>query len=127
MSNWNQVRSGFPDRPLRLYGPDTDSGTFDYFTEEINGEAQASRSDYTASADDNGNGCIIPSPETIADGSYTPLSRPLFIYINVASLERPEVMAFVNYYMEVGAKLTDEVGYVAADSSIYEANLAAIK
>ena len=79
------------------------------------------------SSPENGNGCIIPSPETIADGSYTPLSRPLFIYINVASLERPEVMAFVNYYMEVGAKLTDEVGYVAADSSIYEANLAAIK
>lgn len=53
VNNWSQVRSGFPDRPLRLYGPDTDSGTFDFFTEEINGEAQASRSDYTASADDN--------------------------------------------------------------------------
>lgn len=53
VNNWNQVRSGFPDRPLRLYGPDTDSGTFDFFTEEINGEAQSSRSDYTASADDN--------------------------------------------------------------------------
>ena len=53
VNNWNQVRSGFPDRPLRLYGPDTDSGTFDFFTEEINGESQSSRSDYTASADDN--------------------------------------------------------------------------
>ena len=53
VNNWNQVRSGFPDRPLRLYGPDTDSGTFDFFTEEINGEAQVSRADYTASADDN--------------------------------------------------------------------------
>lgn len=53
VSNWNQVRSSFPDRPLRLYGPDTDSGTFDFFTEEVNGEAQVSRADYTASADDN--------------------------------------------------------------------------
>lgn len=53
VNNWNQVRSGFPNRPLRLYGPDTDSGTFDFFTEDINGEAQSSRSDYTASADDN--------------------------------------------------------------------------
>ena len=53
IKNWSQVRAGFPDRPLRLYGADTDSGTFDYFTEEIVGEAQASRSDYTASADDN--------------------------------------------------------------------------
>ena len=53
VNNWNEVRSGFPDRPLRLYGPDTDSGTFDFFTEEINGEAQVSRADYTASADDN--------------------------------------------------------------------------
>jgi len=53
VSNWNQVRSSFPDRPLRLYGPDTDSGTFDFFTEEVNGEARVSRADYTASADDN--------------------------------------------------------------------------
>ena len=53
IKNWSQVRAGFPDRPLRLYGADTDSGTFDYFTEEIVGEVQASRSDYTASADDN--------------------------------------------------------------------------
>ena len=53
VNNWNQVRSGLPDRPLRLYGPDTDSGTFDFFTEEINGEAQVSRADYTASTDDN--------------------------------------------------------------------------
>jgi len=51
--NWSQVRAGFPNRPLRLYGPGTDSGTFDYFTEAINGKEKASRSDYTASEDDN--------------------------------------------------------------------------
>ena len=53
IKNWQDVRAGFPDKPLTLYGPDTDSGTFDYFTEVINGKAKDSRADYTASADDN--------------------------------------------------------------------------
>ena len=53
ITNWSQVRDGFPDEPLVLYGPGTDSGTFDYFTEAINGQEDASRSDYTASEDDN--------------------------------------------------------------------------
>ncbi len=51
--NWSQIRAGFPDRPLKLYGPGTDSGTYDYFTEAIGGESGASRSDFTASEDDN--------------------------------------------------------------------------
>ena len=157
VNNWSQVRSSFPDARLRLYGPDTDSGTFDYFTEEINGESQSSRADYTASADDNvlvqgisgdrnslgyfgyayyqenadklravavdnGGGCIAPEPAAIEDGSYTPLSRPLFIYVNTASIARAEVAAFVDFYMENGAELTAEVGYVAADAATYEAN-----
>ncbi len=158
MNNWNQVRSIFPDQKMRLYGPDTDSGTFDYFTEEINGEAQASRSDYTASADDNvlvqgisgdkgslgyfgyayyeenkdklkviavddGNGCVVPSGTTIEDGSYTPLSRPLFIYVNAKSLENPEVKELVKFYMEHGKKLVDEVGYISLPASVYSENL----
>jgi phosphate transport system substrate-binding protein len=53
VDNWKDVRSSFPDVPLRLFGPGTDSGTFDYFTEAINGRARASRSDYQASEDDN--------------------------------------------------------------------------
>lgn len=53
VNNWSQVRSGFPNRPLRLFGPGTDSGTFDYFTDVINGEEGASRTDYTPSEDDN--------------------------------------------------------------------------
>lgn len=157
ITNWNQVRSEFPDQRLRLYGPDTDSGTFDYFTEEVMGEAQVSRDDYTASADDNvlvqgvagdrgslgyfgyayfkentdklqavavdaGNGCIIPTSETIASGEYTPLSRPLFIYVNVESLQRPAVAAFVKFYMEQGAELTRLVGYVPEDASVYAEN-----
>ena len=160
INNWSQVRAGFPDQRLRLYGPDTDSGTFDYFTEEINGEAQVSRADYTASADDNvlvqgiagdrgalgyfgyayyqenqdklravgvdgGDGCVEPEPATIEDGSYAPLSRPLFIYVNTESLTRPEVQAFVEYYMDNGYELTAEVGYVPVARSVYATNKAA--
>ena len=162
VDNWNQVRSNFPDRPLRLYGPDTDSGTFDFFTEEINGEAQVSRADYTASADDNvlvqgisgdrnalgyfgyayyaenadklklvavddGEGCVTPTPDTILSGEYKPLTRPLFIYVNKKSLERPEVRAFVEFYMEHGEELTREVGYVPVMASTYEDNLKIIQ
>lgn len=157
IDNWSQVRKGFPDQRLRLYGPDTDSGTFDYFTEELMGEAQLSRADYTASADDNvlvqgvsgdkgamgyfgyayyienkeklklvaidsGSGCVLPSLSTIPSGEYSPLSRPLFIYVNKAKLENPQVKAFVDFYMEYGPELTNEVGYVASDDDIYQQN-----
>ena len=160
VTNWNQVRSDFPDQKMNLFGPDTDSGTFDYFTEEINGEAQASRADYTASADDNvlvsgisgsngslgyfgyayyvenveklkllgvdnGDGCVKPSKETIPSGEYTPLSRPLFIYVNKSAYQtRPEVKVFVDYYMEVGPELTNEVGYVTSSADVYNNNRA---
>jgi phosphate transport system substrate-binding protein len=53
VNNWSQVRAGFPDVSLKLFGAGTDSGTFDYFTEAINGRARASRSDYLATEDDN--------------------------------------------------------------------------
>jgi phosphate transport system substrate-binding protein len=163
INDWNQVRSTFPSAKIRLYGPDTDSGTFDYFTEEINGEAQASRSDYTASTDDNvlvngvsgdkyalgyfgyayykenqdkiklvsidaGNGCVAPNTDTIKDGSYSPLSRPLFIYVSVSSYaSKPQVKAFVDFYMDHGSKLTSEVGYISAVSSVYVDNKAMLK
>ena len=157
INNWNQVRAEFPDQKIRLYGPDTDSGTFDYFTEEIMGEAQLSRPDYTASADDNvlvqgisgdkgslgyfgyayyrenedklklvavdsGSGCVKPSPETISSGEYSPLSRPLFLYVNTESYKRPEVKELVDFYMEYGPKLTNEVGYISSDAAIYQEN-----
>ena len=162
VNNWNQVRESFPDQKMRLYGPDTDSGTFDYFTEEIMGEVQLSRADYTASADDNvliqgisgdkgslgyfgyayyresqdrlkllgvdsGSGCVKPSPQTIPSGEYSPLSRPLFIYVNLGSLSRPEVRSFVDFYMEHGPELTNEVGYVASDPSVYANNIALLE
>ena len=143
---------------MNLYGPGTDSGTFDYFTEEVNGEAGLSRADYTASEDDNvlvqgirgdrnalgyfgysyyaenedklklvavdsGEGCVTPSVDAIADGTYSPLSRPLFIYVSKTSLERPEVREFVKFYMEHGEELTAEVGYVPLSAEEYQSNL----
>lgn len=155
VDNWNQVRSGFPDKPLRLYGPDTDSGTFDYFTAEINGEEDASRSDYTASSDDNvlvqgvsgdqgamgyfgfayykenaeilkvigvdgGSGCVEPSIASINGGSYSPLSRPLFVYVNNFSLQREDVRAFIEYYLNNAGVLADEVGFVGLPDVDYQ-------
>jgi phosphate transport system substrate-binding protein len=148
VSNWNQVDPSFPDAPLALYGPGTDSGTFDYFTDVVNGEEGASRGDYTSSEDDNvivqgvigdpnalgyfgyayfeqnsdslkavqidgGNGCVAPSAETVLDGSYTPFSRPLFIYVSTAALEEPQVAGFVDFYLDqANASFIEEVGYV---------------
>jgi phosphate transport system substrate-binding protein len=154
VNNWNQVRPDFPDKRLRLYGPDTDSGTFDYFTAEINGEEDASRSDYTASSDDNvliqgvsgdqgamgyfgfayysentellnilavdgGGGCVEPTIETIKDGTYSPLSRPMFIYVNNFSLQRPIVKEFIEYYLNNAAELAEEVGFVGLTEDEY--------
>lgn len=162
VDNWNQVRAEFPDKKLRLYGPDTDSGTFDYFTLAINGREDASRSDYTASSDDNvlvqgvsgdrggmgyfgfayytensellnvisvdgGSGCITPSVESINDGSYAPLSRPMFIYVNNFSLQRPEVRQFIEYYLNNAALLAEEVGYVGLSEADYQAQIDALE
>ena len=162
VNNWNQIRSSFPNRPISLYGPDTDSGTFDYFTEAINGESQASRSNYTysphddtlvrsVSIDDNamgyfgyayyaenskilkllaidsGYGCVKPTLETIASGSYSPLSRPLYIYVNARSLERTEMKSFVQFYMENASRLLKEVNYIPLPDTAYFANLERIE
>jgi phosphate transport system substrate-binding protein len=161
ITNWNQVRPDFPDQPLKLYGPGTDSGTFDYFTDVIVGEEGASRGDYTPSEDDNtlvtgiagdenalgyfgfayyaqnqdslklvavdsGTGCIAPSPETVLDGTYAPLSRPLFVYVSTDSLQRPEVAGFMRFWMENGAAAATQVGYVEAPATSYEEGLALI-
>ncbi|PSN18785.1 phosphate-binding protein [filamentous cyanobacterium CCP5] len=158
VTNWNQVKSDYPDQPLGLYGPGTDSGTFDYFTDAINGEEGASRGDYTASEDDNvvvqgvesdtgGLGyfgyayyeenqgalkaleienadgtCVAPSREVIADGSYNPLSRPLFFYVKVASYEeKPQVAAFVDFLIDpANADYVAETGYVGLPDDITE-------
>jgi phosphate transport system substrate-binding protein len=155
VKTWADVRAGFPADPIKLFGPGADSGTFDYFTEVINGKAKQSRSDYTQSEDDNalvtgvagdkdalgyfgfayyeenkdkikivpidsGAGCITPSKDTITDGTYKPLSRPLFIYPSTKSLERPEFAAFVQYYLDNVNSFVDEVGYIEATGDVLQ-------
>jgi phosphate transport system substrate-binding protein len=148
VSNWNQVDPSFPDVPLKLYGAGTDSGTFDYFTGAINGEEGASRTDYSATEDDNvtvqgvtgdrgalgyfgfsyfeenqdqlkalevdgGNGCVAPSVEAAQDDTYTPLSRPLFMYVKLSSLEDNEsVGEFVRFALENQNTIAEEALYV---------------
>lgn len=147
ITKWSQVRTGWPNEEIHLYGPGSQSGTFDFFTEEICGKSKACRGDYTASEDDNvlvqgiagdkyalgyfglayyeantdklklvgvdnGSGAITPSVETVKNKTYTPLSRPLFIYVSSVSVARPEVAGFVNFYLEHAAALSEEVGYV---------------
>ncbi len=148
ITNWKDVRPGFPDQPLKLFGPGTDSGTFDYFTEVINGKAKVSRTDFAASEDDNviiqgvtgekggmgyfglsyyeenkdklkalaidgGKGCISPSLETVQKNTYRPLSRPLFIYVKRAALQRAEVRAFVKYTLDNEKKIAESADYVS--------------
>jgi phosphate transport system substrate-binding protein len=156
VNNWKDVRPGFPDEPIKLFGAGTDSGTFDYWTEAIMGKKGASRKDAQVSEDDNvlvqgvagekgglgyfgfayymenkgkvkivkidgGSGPIEPNEASINDGTYAPLSRPLFIYVSKKALERGEVKEFIKYYLSSdGRKLASEVGYVALPDKAYE-------
>lgn len=150
ITNWNQIRSSFPNAPLKLYGPGANSGTFDYFTEATVGKAKSSRGDFTASEDDNvlvqgvtrdknalgyfgyayyeANKSklksvkvagVAPSPQTVKNGTYTPLSRPLFIYISSKSMAKPEVQAFIAYYIANASRLATSVKYVPLPSKAY--------
>jgi phosphate transport system substrate-binding protein len=148
ITTWDQVNPDFPKEKLELYGPGTDSGTFDYFTDEINGEEGASRSDFNASEDDNvlvqgvagssnalgyfgytyfeenadslkavevdsGDGCVAPSAETAGDGSYTPLARPLFIYVSNSSYaDKAQVSAFVDYFVENDGEISEAAQFI---------------
>ena len=160
IKKWSQVREGWPDSDIHLFGPGVDSGTYDYFTAAIVGTEHASRGDFTSSEDDNvlvqgvasdpaalgffgyayyvenqdklkligvddgnpdnGDGPIQPSPETVENGTYQPLSRPVFIYVSVQAAERAEVAAFIEFFLTEGAKLAAEVGYVAMPAKTYQ-------
>lgn len=156
ITHWNQVRAGWPDAEFGLYAPGVDSGTFDYFTETVNGESQASRGDFLASEDDNvlvigisgdrnglgyfgyayyeenagrlklvaidgGDGCILPTPETINNGRYAPLSRPLFIYVRADVVNEPHIKGFIEYYLGAASReLVSETGYIPFPERVYQ-------
>jgi phosphate transport system substrate-binding protein len=165
VSNWDEIpdlKEEF-DEELALFGPGTDSGTFDYFTEEINGEEGVTRKDYNNVGEndnatvtgvegapggmgyagfsyytenegklkalevDNGKGCVGPSVETAQDGAYSPLSRPLFIYPSDEALRKPEVKAFVDYYLETVTGVAESVGFVPLTEEQLEESEAAAK
>jgi phosphate transport system substrate-binding protein len=143
INTWNQIDPSFPNTKLALFGPGTDSGTFDYFTKEINGEEGAIRTDYSPSEDDNvlvqgisgaegglgffglsyvtenadkvravdvdgGKGCVAASEASVQDGTYTPLGRPLFVYVNNASYsEKPQVKSFLDFYIEKQSEIAE--------------------
>ncbi|HUH15915.1 MAG TPA: PstS family phosphate ABC transporter substrate-binding protein [Gaiellaceae bacterium] len=161
IQNWNQVRDGFPDERLLLAGAGTDSGTFDYFTEEINGDTGVIRTDFQASEDDNvtvqavsgsrggmgffglsyveenagkikaievdgGDGCVAPSAETVQDGTYKPLGRPLFLYAKNESFVRPEVQAFMSYILDNNAEISEAALFVPLTEEQLEAARASL-
>jgi phosphate transport system substrate-binding protein len=159
ITRWNQVRAGWPNREIHLFGAGVDSGTYDYFTEAIVGKAKSSRGDFTSSEDDNvlvqgvsgdelalgflplayveqnksalkivpvddekkenGEGPIVPAAETVRNGTYQPLSRPLFIYVARKAADRPEVQRFVESFFTSEA-LMREVGYVELTPQLYD-------
>lgn len=153
---WKDLDPSWPADPIKLYGPGADSGTFDYFTEHVVGKAKASRTDYTASEDDNalvkgvsgdinalgyfgyayyvenkkkltavaisdGQAAIEPNDQSIQSGTYA-LSRLLFVCINKQSTSKPEVDAFISYYLKHTRDLAAAVGY----TPLSEATIAAV-
>ncbi len=157
VTTWSDVEPGWPDEEIVLFGPGADSGTFDYFTEAVNGSAGATRTDFFPSEDDNvlvqgvrsdrfalgyfgfahyaenrgavravavdgGDGCVLPTPETIEANSYSPLSRPLFVYVATRSLEKEAAAELAAFYLSDEARgLVSGSGYVAYPDQVYEA------
>jgi phosphate transport system substrate-binding protein len=153
---WSDVNPAFPAEPVNRFMPGADSGTFDYFTETINGKVDSATQYATPSEDDNvlvtgvagdvnaiaffgyayyvensdkvkavevdgGDGCVAPTDETINTNTYKPLSRPLFIYPNIDEAKaRPELKAFVDFYLDNSQSLSSEVGYVALPDDLLQ-------
>lgn len=69
---------------------------------------------------DGGEGCVEPTAETVSDGSYAPLSRPLYIYVNSSSLDNPAVIDFVEFYLDEAPQLLKDVGYIPLTDEEYE-------
>ncbi|EAQ68829.1 ABC transporter, substrate binding protein component, possibly phosphate [Synechococcus sp. RS9917] len=156
VTTWRDINLDWPDRPLKLCVPGTDSGTYDYFNEAINGNKTDARSDVQSSEDDNvlvecvasnpdamayfgfayyqanrqklkalsiigtEGESVPPSVETVQDGTYKPLSRPLFIYVNDQQMRNNnEIRRFVEYTLSNGLRFVDEAGYIPLPADTY--------
>jgi phosphate transport system substrate-binding protein len=151
-TSWKQVRAGFPEAKVSLFGAGSDSGTYDYFQEAIIGKERKFRPDITVSEDDHvlvqgvaadvnaigymglayvienaqtlravaidsGKGPVMPTKQSVLDGSYVPLSRPIFVYLSSDSLSRPDVVGFLNYLLDK-PEVIESVGYVALPAAM---------
>jgi phosphate transport system substrate-binding protein len=156
VDNWKQLDPSFPDQKIALFGPGTDSGTYDYMAADVIGdESEKTREDYEASEDDNvlvqgvegtpgatayfgytyyeenadklkavaiddGKGCVEPSAETAQAGEYTPLSRPLFIYVsNKAYKDNEAVKAYTDFYIENLETIAEAAKYIPLNEEDY--------
>ena len=156
VTNWNQLDPSFPDQEISLFGPGSDSGTYDYMASDVIGaESETTREDYEASEDDNvlvqgvagtegatgyfgytyyeenadslkalsiddGHGCVAPSAETAQAGKYTPLSRPLFIYVkNAAYNDNAAVKEYVDFYVDNLADIADVGKFIPLSDDLY--------
>ena len=154
ITKWSQIREGWPEEEIHLFGPGTASGTYDYFAEVICGKKVGTRGDYTASEDDNvlvqgiagdkyglgffglayyeenkdklalvgvdnGSGIVKPTMETVSNGTYAPLSRPIFIYVSDKGASKNQVTEFVKFYLKNAGELSEEVGYIPLPQSEY--------
>ena len=158
VSNWNELDPEFPDQEIALFGPGTDSGTYDYMASEVvdpDADEPATRADYEASEDDNvlvegvantdgatgyfgytyyeqnadklkavaidsGAGCVEPSAETAQAGEYTPLARPLFIYVSKASYaDNAAVQEYVDFYIDNLAEIAEVGQFIPLSDELY--------
>jgi phosphate transport system substrate-binding protein len=162
ISNWNEIPGIDFDAPLDLYGPGTDSGTFDFFTAAINGEEGVQRTEYNNIGEndntgltgvqgsaggmfyvgysyyalnqdsvkaleiDGGSGCVAPSPESAVDGSYSPLSRGLFMYPSDAGLAKPQVLAFIQFVINENDAIAEVADAIALTDAQKTEMLAAV-
>jgi phosphate transport system substrate-binding protein len=156
ITNWSQLDPSFPDQDISLFGPGTDSGTYDYMAADVIGdESETTRDDYEASEDDNvlvqgvagtegatgyfgytyyeenqdslkalgvddGNGCVVPSAETAQAGEYTPLSRPLFIYVaNKNYNDNEAVKVYTDFYIENLETIAEAALFIPLSEELY--------
>jgi phosphate transport system substrate-binding protein len=157
LKTWKEINADYPDEPIKIFMPGTDSGTFDFFKEVVVGKEGFIRSDVTPSEEDlvlvNGIAAekygigffgasyffenrdrikalkvvnpatkqgVEPSVKNIEESVYAPLGRPLFIYVNVNSIKRPEVKRFVEYYLDNAAKICEAAKCVPLSGDLYK-------